>query len=314
MSLFRKKTIVAESAYLAQERRKFEKERESFEAEKKEFEQLQAKQLTDYSHTAALLDAKEKQLEGNERACQSQLELIGDFIHEQKRINERIQKAIDFTQEIVGRHNNSLDKHTSDLVLHNWITIEALSEISNQRMELFEFCLAPEIFKGSGLEYIPPFKSIEKIYKSINSGFDKEARTFKMIGNSYGRFKAKRILPIAFFILLDNAWKYTLPDKSIDITFTEDRNKKQLIIEISNWGPWIEDEELPQLTLRSFRAKAAQSAVQNGKGLGLSIAKSIFEICNVDFEYRKIDCKPLIIAGVKYGKFCVRMKFNPIEI
>lgn len=314
MNIFRKKSILADSSFIAQERRKLEKELESFETEKKRFEQMRDKQLTDFSYKIELLDAKDKQLGINQRACKFQLELIGDFIHEQKRINERIQKAINFTQEIVKRHNHSLDKHTSDLVLNNWITIEALSEISNQRMELFEFCLAPEIFKDSGLEYIPPFKSIEKIYKSINSGFDKEARIFKMIGNSYGRFKAKRILPIAFFILLDNAWKYTLPNESIDITFNEDKNKKQLSIEIVNWGPWIEDEEQSQLTLRGFRGKAAQNAVHTGKGLGLSIAKSIFEICNVDFDCLKIDCKPSIVNGIKFGKFCARMFFKPIEI
>ncbi len=76
-------------------------------------------------------------------------------------------------------------------------------------------------------------------------------------------------------ILLDNALRYA-PEGS-DITFSAKKHKKGVLIEVSNRCENIDEEELPRLFDRFYRADKARSAESGGFGLGLSIARGICE-------------------------------------
>lgn len=317
MSLFGKKYSkkdVEIRNILNEESRRLEKEKVAFEAKVAGFNQYRESTLAEFAEKNQVLEKEKSDVAQLKQKYERQMELIGDFTHEQKRINERIDRAISTTRSIVWRHRNDsvLDLDTTNLV-NNWKTIEGLSDISNKRMELFEFSVAPGLFKKLAEESVSPYKCFEKIYKSINSGFDKEARIFRLEGPSYASFRTKRILPIAFFILLDNAWKYTIPDKEILITFKE--SEKNLTVVITNWGPWLENDEIEQLTQRGYRGKNALITHRdNGKGLGLMIAKNILDACGVKYQFMKMPCTPITIKNIKYGLFGVELNFSPIQV
>lgn len=295
--------------------RRLEKDQEVLEERIAKFERYRESELAKLTKERESLEKEKDNNAMLKQKSERELELIGDFTHEQKRINERIEKAINTTRDIVRRHQSDrvLDLDTTNLVLNNWKTIEGLSDISNKRMELFEFSVAPGLFKKLAEESLSPYKCFEKIYKSINSGFDKEARIFNLDGPSYGSYRTKRILPIAFFILLDNAWKYTIPAREILITFKE--SERNLTVMITNWGPWLEDEEIEQLTERGYRGKNALITHRdNGKGLGLMIAKNILDACGVKYQFMKMPCTPITFKNIKYGLFGVELKFSPIQL
>ena len=76
-----------------------------------------------------------------------------------------------------------------------------------------------------------------------------------------------------FFILLENAYKYSLGDISISLK----REGKNVKLVFSNDAE-VEDGELDYLFDRFYRMDSSRNSKTGGTGIGLSIAKSIVEI------------------------------------
>lgn len=85
-----------------------------------------------------------------------------------------------------------------------------------------------------------------------------------------------------FFILTDNAIKYTNPGGKVTLALKVDPDWARVLV--SDTGVGIPKQDLPHIFERSFRANAVPPGFEGGTGLGLSIAKSIVkahqgEIC-----------------------------------
>ena len=90
-------------------------------------------------------------------------------------------------------------------------------------------------------------------------------------------------------ILLDNAMKYTSPNGSVRITLqsctvSEGRSltlrrrpRRIALLEVSNTGAEIPNEELEKIFDRFYRTDKSRNRASGGFGLGLAIAKSIAE-------------------------------------
>ncbi|MDN4494343.1 sensor histidine kinase [Ureibacillus aquaedulcis] len=78
-----------------------------------------------------------------------------------------------------------------------------------------------------------------------------------------------------FVILLDNALKYTVENDSIGVkTYLEDQ---RVVIEMSDTGIGIKEENMQYIFERFYREDRARSRETGGVGLGLSIAQWIVE-------------------------------------
>lgn len=78
-----------------------------------------------------------------------------------------------------------------------------------------------------------------------------------------------------FVILLDNALKYTGENDSIGVkTYTEEQ---RVVIEVSDTGIGIKEENMSRIFERFYREDRARSRETGGVGLGLSIAQWIVE-------------------------------------
>ena len=84
-------------------------------------------------------------------------------------------------------------------------------------------------------------------------------------------------------ILIENAIKYSPPDTPITIKIFEKR--MNVVLQCSNQGEVIKDEQLAHLFERFYRGDQSRTASsQNGYGLGLAIAKRITDVHHGDIR------------------------------
>lgn len=76
-------------------------------------------------------------------------------------------------------------------------------------------------------------------------------------------------------ILLDNAGKYASPEGEVVVKLSDSGHKKCLL-EVSNQGEPMSDEDIENIFKRFYRADKAR-AMNHSYGLGLSIAQSVAE-------------------------------------
>ncbi len=79
-----------------------------------------------------------------------------------------------------------------------------------------------------------------------------------------------------FSNLLENAIKYSPEETKVLIT-SEERNNR-IIVQISDQGVGIPEDELPHIFMKFFRSKNAKSSPIKGSGLGLYLAKYFTEL------------------------------------
>jgi len=78
-----------------------------------------------------------------------------------------------------------------------------------------------------------------------------------------------------FFNLIDNAVKYSVPQKNLAISLGNDKSKKRLIFDITNVNKLIKKQDLPYIFDRFYKTSTVKN--KKGYGLGLSISKKIVE-------------------------------------
>jgi heavy metal sensor kinase len=94
------------------------------------------------------------------------------------------------------------------------------------------------------------------------------------------------LLKIAINNIIKNAITYSNNDTVIEISM--DETSQEYLLEIKDNGYGINDEDLPFIFDRFYRADKARSRKNAGFGLGLSIVKMILDIHNYRLELKSI--------------------------
>jgi heavy metal sensor kinase len=90
-----------------------------------------------------------------------------------------------------------------------------------------------------------------------------------------------------FFILLENAVKYTRPEGSIWVTIGGAND--HVTVEVHDSGIGIPADDIPYIFNRFFRVDKARSRDEGGFGLGLAIAKSIAEVHRAELSVQSTE-------------------------
>ena len=138
---------------------------------------------------------------------------------------------------------------------------------------------------------------IEKLTIMLSYQARKKDIKFK-IENSQERYvDLSNNIYLAMFILLENAVKHSISDNEINIFFNE--TEDYLEVTIQNIGAKIEEEELEKLVIRGYRGK---NTTTKGTGIGLNLAKEIFEQHDCIFNIKTTSInknQSLFIASIK---------------
>lgn len=285
----------------------------NLEAEINELENNKRTFISDKEAWNKKTEVLNEELVDKKKKLDFQISLIADFMHEQGKIN---QKFIENSQLLMDTCQTlPLDKDEIEkeirLINNTSLTLKALSELSRTRMDMMEYLFNRDVLISADPKRFNLWALVEKLYKSLNGGAGENKKIFNMEGTSNKFYNTHIILPVAIFIILENAYKYTIPEEVIDINFVEKNDK--LSISFTNWGPSIKYNEINKLTEREYRGESAKKKYpNNGKGLGLSIMKDILDICEVKYHI-EVGEGQRIYEGIEYKPFIVTLFFKDMK-
>lgn len=248
---------------------------------------------------AALLAERESMLESSRK-------LLDDTLHEIRKINNQIKgnihdlvKAID-SQDIYDEYT---DRH-----IHNTLkTIEGNSTLLSIRMDAYDILFNPASASKELDIMLGVYSKVEKVYKCLYPSKKEKGIDIFLNGGSIKEFRLRNSIELAFFIIIENAIKYSPEGEKINITFTDTKNG--LDVEFCNWAICPDEDEIPRLTERGYRAKAVVSNQKyEGSGLGLYLLMQICQTNNVGYRFEKIN-EPKVKSGIIYNQFVVTLSF-----
>ena len=253
------------------------------------------------------LAEKELQLEEKERNLAANKFLIDDTIHEIRKINNQINKNVsDLSKGVVGI--DIYDESTYKFIHNTLKTLDANSSLLSIRMDAYDITFNPASM-GKELDVMMGvYAKVEKVYKCLYPSKKEKNLTITLIGKSEKKFRLRNSMELAFFIIIENAIKYSPANKNIDITFTDE--KDGLNVQFFNWAICPNEDEMERLTERGYRSQNITGKPQyKGGGLGLYLLKQICANNNVDYSLEK-DNKIMVQSGVVYNPFLVKLVFS----
>lgn len=163
--------------------------------------------------------------------------------------------------------------------------IMRLSKITEELLTLSEL---EENVNKVNLSQINIKRILEKMLKLFKNQIS--SKNLKLETSFDGDFEilgSKIQIEQVLFNLIDNAVKYSTPRKEIEISLSNDKDNKLLILDITNISEIIKEEDLPYIFDRFYKTSAITD--KKGFGLGLSISKKIVENHNgsIKVDYNK---------------------------
>ena len=157
--------------------------------------------------------------------------------------------------EIVSKQAERLNAIIEDL-----LSLSRIEEESESKAIVRENCRIQEVLENAVGDCSPKAQA-----KAIQLHLDCDADLRAWINSP--------LLEEAVVNLVDNAIKYSDPDKRVEIEARRDNGA--LLIRVADQGRGIDQEHLPRLFERFYRVDKARSRNLGGTGLGLAIVKHI---------------------------------------
>lgn len=152
-----------------------------------------------------------------------------------------------------------------------------LSQLETRQLK-FEFSRIPV---KSLIESISEKYKIDMLNQNIN--FQVHCSDFQDSGSKTGSLFLMidyQRLERVFGNLLNNALKYSPEGSPIELNFSLTSDRRQLLVEISDKGIGISEEDLPHIFQRFYMVSKARQGGTTSRGLGLAIVKEIMEYHN----------------------------------
>lgn len=231
-------------------------------------------------------------------------QLLNDSLHEIRKVNNQIKFSSTQLSSKLKYFNGDDSKTIDDIRLN----IIANSDLLSIRLNAYDMVVNPTLIENEMAVDISIYKKFEKVYKCLYGLRSEKNINVKLVGLSTFKYHCREIVELAFFIIIENALKYSPPNEEVDVVFSEGKNK--LEVTIRNWGLKILPNELNKLTERGYRGQMAiNSGINKGSGLGLYLLSQICKDNNIDLRIN-IGNDQKSMDGWIYKPFIVKLIFK----
>ena len=238
---------------------------------------------------------------------ESNQKILDDTLHEIRKINNQIKGNINSLKKAID--GQYIEDDNADRFIHNTLkTIEGNATLLSIRMNAYDIMLNPASASKELDMPMVVFSKVEKVYKCLYPSRKEKNLEIILNGKSTSEYRLRNSIELAFFIIIENAIKYSPDGDEINITFEESVN--ELKVEFHSWGICPGDEEMTRLTERGYRSKnIVNKDDYEGSGLGLYLLKQICEANNVAYILKK-KSELKVLSGVEYHPFIVTLTFS----
>ena len=145
------------------------------------------------------------------------------------------------------------------------------------------------------------------MYKCLHNFRKKRNVRVDLIGSSVSSFKARSIIEVGLFIIIENAIKYSPDGERVSIIFNE--SERDIEVRFQNWGPRVYPKEMTKLTERGYRAETViKIGDVEGSGIGLYLLQKICDANNIKLSIKSGDDMKNL-SGWIYKPFIVTLTF-----
>lgn len=246
----------------------------------------------------------------NNAVVENEKEALENAIHEIHNLTNQLTSRADKLSDAISERYKDYEK--IDKLNKN---IYALSNLMAIRLDSYKIEVDPAQLNIASLIPIPIYRKVEKAYKCLADRASKKNVRILLVGNSYNKYNAGPLLEIAFFIILENAIKYSPSGSEIKVIFEE--KEKHLVLKFTNWSIRPNrGESVKRYTERGYRGESVK--LQNtteGRGIGLYLLNQICNTFGVSFDYcfdlQSHEC--FNHDGYSYSPFIIKLEFANME-
>ena len=219
---------------------------------------------------------KEGLLEANQN-------LLDDTIHEIRKINNQIKATLlNLTRQIDSLVFDNPDAERS--ITNTLKTLDANASLLSIRMNAYNLLLNPSSTDEELITTMGIYGKIEKVYKCLYASRNAKRLNIILRGNTEKVCRLCDSIELAFFIIIENAIKYSPDGEDIFIIFAE--NERFLKVDFINLAICPKTNELNHLKERGFRSEYARRSHIAGSGLGLFLFDKICLANHVKYEIK----------------------------
>ena len=247
----------------------------------------------------ALFESEEKTLKQN-------ISLLNETLHEVRKINNQLKSsALQLSNALRSVYIDGSKNTEIENIRKN---IEANTSLLSIRMDTYDMILNPNSVKDDMVVPIPIYKKIEKVYKCLYAQRKEKDIDVQLDGHTDRSFRLNNTIELAFFIIIDNAIKYSPDNEVVRIEFLDCVHS--LEVTFTNWGILPNEGEMTHIRERGFRSqKVIEETNIDGSGLGLYLLQQICDSNNVKLDIH-IGNGSRRLKGLGYAPFVVKLTFS----
>lgn len=248
-------------------------------------------------------------------------QVVSDAMHELRYFNQRLKNLMEEVSKkvAIGKINTkepiSMNYQNADELRLLAESILEISMLFTSRLDFIECELNPDAINDlpvSDFNMFGKFDKAKRVLNAFSRGKKvKVSMSYDSSSKSKSRtIKARSIIDILPYLILDNAIKYSPGDSDVDIEYVEYDNSA--IIKVESVGPFVNKEDIVNVFNKGYRSpNAKQNRSTPGKGLGLYFAKYICDINNIKLNVYS-DKLNYQLSGIDMSKFRVEISFSLI--